>query len=74
MIRTILMIMILMISSISEMISFGGGVIPGGPRDLTEQLYLLFTNHQHHYQHHHQQHHHHHHYQHHYHNLHRLNM
>ena len=44
MIKTILMIIILMISSISEMISFGGGVIPGGPRDpVGEHLYLPFT-------------------------------
>ena len=46
MIKTILMIMkmTLMISSISEMISFGGGVIPGGPRDpVGEHLYLPFT-------------------------------
>ena len=43
MIKTILK-MILMISSISEMISFGGGVIPGGPRDpVGEHLYLPFT-------------------------------
>ena len=43
MIKTI-MKMILMISSISEMISFGGGVIPGGPRDpVGEHLYLPFT-------------------------------
>ena len=35
---------ILMISSISEMISFGGGVIPGGPRDpVGEHLYLPST-------------------------------
>ena len=38
----------MMISGISEMISFGRGVIPGGPRDSTHHLYLLFTHHLHH--------------------------
>ena len=38
----------MMISATSEMISFGRRRIPGGPRDLTEHLYLLFTHHLHH--------------------------